>query len=89
MGFPQRMWGMKPNGGTKGYVRSYSATDQLPFPLHLADIDGDFSCPHTQANECGQCTICGQPEVSEARRVEFVSFGEFRAAAEQNSVIEP
>lgn len=87
MGFPQRMWGSKAEGGTKGAVRSYTSLETVPLPLHLADIEGDFRCTHAQANECGQCTICGAPGVSEARRVEFVSFGEFHAAAEHNSRI--
>jgi hypothetical protein len=88
MGFPQRMWGSKAEGGTKGAVRSYTSLETVPLPLHLAEIDSDFKCPHAQANECGQCAICGSPGVSEARPIELVNFGEFQTIAEHNSRVE-
>jgi len=87
MGFPQRMWGSKAEGGTKGYVRSYTSLETVPLPLHLAEIDSDYECAHAQANECGQCTICGVPGVSEARPLVLVNVGEFQAIAAHNSRI--
>ena len=36
IGFPQRMWGLKPKGGP---VVSFLAITGLTLPLHLADID--------------------------------------------------
>lgn len=76
MGFPQRMWGFKTNYGTSGKIHSYSHLENLTLPAHLADIDGDFKCPHTDSNECGQCIICGAPGVAEARPAYFVPFDE-------------
>ena len=87
MGFPQRMWGSKAEGGTKGAIRSYTSLETAPLPLHLAEIDSEFQCTHAQANECGQCTICGIPGASEARPVELVNLGEFHAIAAHNSRI--
>ena len=90
MGFPQRMWGLKKDGGTKGYVTSYTHINGLPLPLHLADATPKSPCPHTRANECGQCIVCGVLGVGESSPAYFDADGmaDFQAAAAHNARIE-
>lgn len=88
MGFPQRMWGMKTNGGTRGSVRSFVALDGITLPLHLADIEAS-KCEHWTTNECGQCNFCGLPNAGEAYPVQFVDVatGLIRSVAKHNTRI--
>ncbi len=86
MGFPQRMWGSKADGGTRGEVRSYVSLEVVPLPLNLADIDASI-CEHWRTNECGQCTYCGSPESGQARPVAFEDTDLFHAVARLNSKI--
>jgi hypothetical protein len=86
IGFPQRMWGLKPKGGPVG---SFVAITGLTLPLHLADIDEPegYTCPHPRPNECGQCQRCGKPGVGKRREWFFDEQGmeTFRMAAEANA----
>lgn len=78
LGFPQRMAMSK--GG-----RGFTALDNIEYPLHLADFDGD--CEHRWgANEMGHCRRCGQvshdahPTHFDAEQMRV-----FRLAAEHNA----
>jgi len=87
MGFPQRMWGSKIDGGTKGHIVRYCSLDRAAYPLHLGDADTD-ACSHAKSNECGQCTVCGLPGATDASPLHFDKQGEdaFRMAAEHNAL---
>ena len=89
IGFPQRMWGRKPNGGTRGRFSSFSHLGSIELPIDLADLDwGDGPrCQHPATNECGQCLNCGEPNVGEHREMYLDPEGmaAFRWAAEANS----
>ena len=77
MGFPQRMAMSK--GG-----RGFTALDNIAYPLHLADFDGE--CEHRWgANEMGHCRRCGQVS-HDARPTHFDAeqMRVFRLAAEHN-----
>lgn len=89
MGFPQRMWGSKRDGGTKGRMVGYYSLDRAAYPIRLADVDTD-ACPHKTTNECGQCDICGLAEVGAFEPCYFEPEDEavFRAAAAHNARIE-
>ena len=86
IGFPQRMWGIKPKGGP---IASFVAITGLTLPLYLCDIDepDGYTCPHSRPNECGQCQRCGKPEVGEHREMFFDQQGmdAFHVAAEANA----
>lgn len=85
MGFPQRMWGSKPDYGTKGAVYSYTSLEGAPLPLHLADVQAD-DCLHRRTNECGQCLFCGTPGIVPGQPLIMADGGELlRAVAEHNS----
>lgn len=86
MGFPQRMWGYKADGGTKGHVYGYTALDGAPLPLHLADVHAD-SCLHRRTNECGQCLFCGKPEIVPGQPLYFHDGDLLREVAEHNSKV--
>lgn len=86
MGFPQRMWGSKAGGGTRGEVRGYVSLETVPLPLNLADVEAS-TCTHHRTNECGQCLYCGKPESSDAQPVYFEDPDLFQAVARHNSKI--
>ena len=90
VGFPQRMWGFKTDGGTKGRMVYHCALDRIALPLHLADVTGG-ECSHPFHNECGQCEACGLPGVAEGAPRYFDPEGEaaFRAAAAHNARVTP
>lgn len=87
LGFPQRMWMPKAKAGRVGLmVNLESAT----YPLHEAESDPDYVCPHSRgSNEMGHCYLCGQV-VGELRPVTFSDdqMTVFRAAARHNARID-
>ena len=64
--------------------RGFTALDNIAYPLHLADFDGE--CEHRWgANEMGHCRRCGQVS-HDARPTHFDAeqMRVFRLAAEHN-----
>ena len=86
IGFPQRMWGIKPKGGP---IASFVAITGLTLPLYLCVIDEPegYTCPHRRPNECGQCQRCGKPGVGERHEwfLDEQGLETFRMAAEANA----
>lgn len=90
MGAPQRMWGAKADGGTRGRATRFVSMDGASLPLHLADIVEGTVCGHREANECGQCLYCGAPEVGPRNELHFGEEGLrlIRMAADHNARVE-